>query len=84
MAPVIILGGIYSGIFTATEAATVAVVYGAIVGFFIHRDLKLADLPEILVDTGITTGVVMLLVCTASVFAWVLNTSGVAAPPPRG
>jgi C4-dicarboxylate transporter DctM subunit len=79
LAPLIILGGIYGGIFTATEAATVAVVYGAIVGFFIHRDLKFADLPEILADSGVTTGVVMLLVCTASVFAWVLNTSGIAA-----
>ena len=84
MAPLIILGGIYGGVFTATEAATVAVVYGAIVGFFIHRDLKLADLPEILVDTGVTTGVVMLLVCTASVFAWVLNTSGVATAAAAG
>jgi C4-dicarboxylate transporter DctM subunit len=83
-APLIILGGIYGGIFTATEAATVAVVYGAIVGFFIHRDLKLSDLPGILADTGVTTGVVMLLVCTASVFAWVLNTSGIAAAAAAG
>lgn len=79
LAPVIILGGIYGGVFTATEAATVAVVYGVVVGFFIHRDLRLRDLPAILVDTGVTTGVVMLLVCTASLFAWVLNTSGIAA-----
>ena len=79
LAPLIILGGIYGGVFTATEAATVAVVYGVIVGFFVHRDLKLSDLPRILIDSGITTGVVMLLVCTASLFAWVLNTSGVAA-----
>ncbi|HEX9206181.1 MAG TPA: TRAP transporter large permease [Candidatus Deferrimicrobiaceae bacterium] len=84
MAPLIILGGIYGGVFTATEAATVAVVYGAIVGFFVHRDLSLSDLPEILVDTGVTTGVVMLLVCTASVFAWVLNTSGTAAAAASG
>jgi C4-dicarboxylate transporter DctM subunit len=79
LAPLIILGGIYGGVFTATEAAVVAVVYGVVVGFFIHRDLRLRDLPEILVDTGVTTGVVMLIVCTASLFAWVLNTSGVAA-----
>jgi len=84
MAPLIILGGIYGGIFTATEAATVAVVYGAVVGFFIHRDLTLRDLPGILIDTGVTTGVVMLLVCTASLFAWVLNTSGVAAAAATG
>jgi C4-dicarboxylate transporter DctM subunit len=79
LAPAIILGGIYGGVFTATEAAVVAVVYGVLVGFFIHRDLRLRDLPAILVDTGVTTGVVMLLVCTASLFAWVLNTSGLAA-----
>jgi C4-dicarboxylate transporter DctM subunit len=79
LAPAIILGGIYGGVFTATEAAVVAVVYGVVVGFFIHRDLTLRDLPAILVDTGVTTGVVMLIVCTASLFAWVLNTSGVAA-----
>lgn len=84
LAPAIILGGIYGGIFTATEAATVAVVYGAIVGFFVYRDLKLADLPKILVETGSTTGVVMLLVCTASLFAWVLNTSGIAAAAASG
>ena len=79
LAPLIILGGIYGGVFTATEAAVVAVVYGVLVGFFIHRDLRLRDLPAILVETGVTTGVVMLIVCTASLFAWVLNTSGVAA-----
>jgi C4-dicarboxylate transporter DctM subunit len=84
LAPAIILGGIYGGIFTATEAATVAVVYGVVVGFFVHRDLRLRDLPAILVDTGVTTGVVMLLVCTASLFAWVLNTSGVAAAAAAG
>lgn len=84
LAPAIILGGIYGGIFTATEAATVAVVYGVAVGFFIHRDLRLADLPAILAETAATTGVVMLLVCTASLFAWVLNTSGIAAAAASG
>jgi C4-dicarboxylate transporter DctM subunit len=62
----------------------VAVVYGVIVGFFIHRDLRLADLPAILGETASTTGVVMLLVCTASLFAWVLNTSGIAAATASG
>ncbi len=84
LAPLIILGGIYGGVFTATEAATVAVVYGVVVGFFVHRDLRLRDLPGILVETGVTTGVVMLLVCTASLFAWVLNTSGIAAAAAAG
>jgi C4-dicarboxylate transporter DctM subunit len=84
LAPAIILGGIYGGVFTATEAATVAVVYAVVVGFFVHRDLRLRDLPAILADTGVTTGVVMLLVCTASLFAWVLNTSGIAAAAAAG
>src|SRR5512140_932317 len=65
LAPAIILGGIYGGIFTATEAATVAVVYAVVVGFFIHRDLGVREIPALLADTGVTTGVVMLLVCTA-------------------
>ena len=46
MMPVIILGGIYSGIFTPTEAAAVAAVYGALVGLFIYRELKIKDLPR--------------------------------------
>lgn len=56
--PVIILGGIYGGIFTATEAAVVAVVYGLIVGFFIYKDLKISDLPKVFESTVIGTAVV--------------------------
>jgi C4-dicarboxylate transporter DctM subunit len=78
LAPVIILGGIYGGIFTATEAAVVAVIYGVLVGFFIHRDLKWRDLPEILIDSGMTSGVVMILVCT------VCSTPDAPAPPTMG
>ena len=56
---VIILGGIYGGIFTPTEASAVAVVYGFFVSFFIYRELKLDDLPTILLNTASLTGVVM-------------------------
>jgi C4-dicarboxylate transporter DctM subunit len=74
MMPVIILGGIFAGIFTATEAAAVAVVYGFIVAVFYYRELKLKDIPGILVRSAVTTGFVALLLGLASVFGWVLTT----------
>jgi len=72
--PVIILGGIFAGIFTATEAAAVAVVYGFIVALFYYREMKFKDIPKILVNSAITTGFVGLLLGLASVFGWVLTT----------
>lgn len=77
--PVIILGGIYGGIFTPTEAAVVAAVYGLFVGVFIYRRIKLRELVQILVDSAKGTAVVMLIVASASLFAWFAQTSGVAA-----
>ncbi len=70
---VIILGGIYGGIFTATEAASVAVVYGLIVSAFVYRTLKAKNLPKILLDTCALTGVIMLVLGTASMFSFVLT-----------
>ena len=67
--PVIILGGIYSGIFTATEAAVVACDYGLIVAIFIHKELKIRDLPRVLIKSTITIGAVMVLAGAAGVFA---------------
>ncbi len=69
----IILGGIYGGIFTPTEAASVAVVYGFVVAFFVYRELKLEDLPKILLQTSSLTGVVLLVLATASMFSFVLT-----------
>lgn len=77
--PVIILGGIYGGIFTPTEAAAVSAVYGLIVGLFIYRTLALKDLKDLLVDSVSQTAVVMFIVGTASLFAWVLTVTGLAA-----
>ncbi len=71
--PVIILGGIYGGIFTATEAAVVAVVYGLIVGFFIYKDLRISDLPKIFESTVIGTAVVMFIMNAAGLFSWVIT-----------
>ncbi len=78
LAPVIILGGIYGGIFTPTEAAAVAIFYGLFVGMFIYRDLALRDLYPLLSDAGITSAVVMLIVASASIFSWILTTEGIA------
>ena len=72
MTPVIILGGIYGGIFTPTEAAGIAVVYAFIVGVFIHKEMKVGELPKVLVDTAISSAVVMLIVSSAAVFSWLL------------
>lgn len=69
LAPVIILGGIYSGIFTATEAAVVAVLYALIVGLFIYRELKLPDFPKLLTKASITTGTTIIILGFATAFA---------------
>jgi len=69
----IILGGIYGGVFTPTEASSVAVVYGFIVSFFIYREITFEDLPPLLLRTAALTGVVMLVLATASVFSFVLT-----------
>jgi tripartite ATP-independent transporter DctM subunit len=76
--PVIILGGIYGGIFTPTEAAAVSAVYGLIVGLFIYRTVKLKDLFQILVDSGKTTGGIMLIIASASLFSYVCSTQGIS------
>ena len=77
MMPVIILGGIYGGIFTPTEAAAVSAVYGLIVGLFIYRTLRWKDLLSLLRDSVSQTAVVMFIVGTASLFAWVLTVTGI-------
>ena len=71
--PIIILGGILSGVFTPTEAAAVAVAYAAVIGFFVLKSLKLRDLPEMLIKTAQITGVVFLIIGTASILSWVLS-----------
>ncbi len=71
--PLIILGGILGGIFTPTEAAVVAVLYGVVVGFLIYRELRLKDLPKILAKAAISTSTVMLLIATANIFGWLLT-----------
>ena len=73
--PVIVLGGIYGGIFTPTEAAAVAAIYGFIVGTFVYQDLKLKDLPQLLMNSGKGTAMVMIIVGAASSFGWILTSA---------
>ena len=79
MMPVIILGGIYGGIFTPTEAAAVSAIYGLFVGLFIYKTITFKDVPRILADSVSQTAVVMFIVGTASLFAWILTVTGLAA-----
>ena len=71
--PVIILGGIYGGIFTPTEAAAVSAVYGLFVGIFIYKTIKISEFYQLLVDSASTTATVMLITAAASVFAYILT-----------
>ncbi|MEB3103889.1 TRAP transporter large permease [Ferviditalea candida] len=68
LSPVIILGGIYGGIFTPTESAVIAVVYGLIIGLFVYKELKWRDLPRILINSAIMTGAVLVILSTATAF----------------
>ena len=74
MVPIIILGGIYGGIFTPTEAAVVSVFYGLFVGFVIYRTLNIKKLYRIFVDAAVQTAVIMFIVSTASIFAYIITT----------
>ena len=78
MMPVIILGGIYGGIFTPTEAAGVAVVYGLFVGIVVYREIKLRQLWKIFVDSAVSSSIIMFIMGCAGAFTWILTTSGVA------
>lgn len=71
--PIIILGGIYSGLFTPTEAAVVAVVYGGIIGLFIYRELTLKELLNVLSSSAVTSGILLLIVGVASIFGYILT-----------
>ena len=74
--PVIILGGIYSGVFTPTEAAAVSAIYGLFVGIFIYKKIKVKSLSELFINSASQTGVVMYVIICATLFAWVVTVDG--------
>ncbi len=77
LAPVIILGGIYAGIFTPTEAAVVAVFYSLFVAIFVYRSITWRDMIFILVDASVTTSVIMFIVVFAGIFTWAASVIGI-------
>jgi len=74
---IIVLGGILGGIFTATEAAAIAVVYAFILAVFVYREVKIKEIPGILLQCGITTAVVMLLIATSTAMSWLMATQNI-------
>ncbi|WP_035248593.1 TRAP transporter large permease subunit [Desulfitobacterium hafniense] len=76
--PVIILGGIYGGYMTPTEAAAISVTYGLIIGLFVYRDLKFKDMYNCLVESGSTTAVIIILMAMATIFGRFITIERVA------
>ncbi len=75
--PVIILGGIYGGVFTPTEASVIAVAYALVVGLFIHRELRFKDLVPVLRKSVISSAVIMFIIANAGLFAYLITRAGV-------
>jgi len=73
LTPIIIIGGIYSGIFTTTEASGVSVLYGLLVGLFVFRELTAKKIYNAIVKTGISSAVILFLIGAAAVFGWLLT-----------
>jgi tripartite ATP-independent transporter DctM subunit len=77
LSPVIIVGGILLGVFTATEAGAIAVLYSILIGFFFYRELKPGKLWEIFRDTIVSTGTVLIIVGVSYLFGWIIAQSGI-------
>lgn len=78
LVPVIILGGIYGGIFTPTESAAVACVYGIVVGLVITRQLSIKEFAKVFIRAGLMSSRIMLIVATATLFAYVITRNQIA------
>jgi tripartite ATP-independent transporter DctM subunit len=74
--PAIIIGGILTGVFTATEAGAIASLYGVLVGTFVYREIRLKDFPEVILNSSSVTGMAMLIVSIAMLFSWNLAMEG--------
>ena len=77
--PVIIVGGIVGGVFTPTEAASVAVLYGLLIALFVYRDLSWRQLPALVLRASALSAAVMMIVATASIFGWLVASANVPA-----
>lgn len=77
--PIIILGGIYGGVFTPTEAAVIAVMYGLLVGLYIYKELKWKDVPQHLINTALMTGTILIIVGTATTLGRIMTIEQIPA-----
>ena len=77
--PVIFVGGIVGGVFTPTEAASVAVFTGLIIALFVYRELTFAELPDLILRAAAISAAVMMIIATASVFSWLISSQNVPA-----
>jgi len=75
--PLIIIGGILSGVFTATESATIAVFYALLIGFFLYRKLTFSKLKTVLLEAGILIGPILIIIATANLFGWILTAEAI-------
>lgn len=78
LSPVIILGGIYGGFFTPTEAAVFACIYSIIVGLFIYREFKITDIWHLLAESGVSSATILIIMANAAAMTWLIQTQGVA------
>lgn len=78
MLPIIILGGIYSGLLTPTESASVAVVWALVAGLFIYKELTVKDLIPIILDSAKSSAMVLFIVATSTAFSWLFTFSGIS------
>ena len=78
MLPIIILGGIYSGMLTPTESAAIAVVWSLIAGLFIYREVKIKDLYQIFLDSAKSSAMILFIIATSTAFAWLFAFSGIS------
>ena len=76
--PIIVLGGIYSGLMTATESAAAAAVYAFVVGFFVYRELSPQKLYQVIVDSGKGSAMVLFIIATSTAFSWLFTYAGIS------
>lgn len=76
--PIIILGGIYGGIFTPTEAAVVAVIYSLLIGLFVYKEFNVKDLWHILADAGVSSASILIIMANAGAMTWLITSQGIA------
>lgn len=76
--PVVVLGGIYSGLMTPTESAAVAVIYSFVVGVFVYRELPVNKLMQVIIDSGKGSAMVMFIIATSTSFSWLFTYAGIS------